>query len=102
MQSGEKLEIFKDRINIAFEIGGSIHHLEIDYTLFHLFSRVLDGYRPNRQDEEEMVHFIEFIEKLMRSGEKKDQLLIHYITDNKIFYLSKDEFSGYSFTGGNM
>ncbi|MBO3284810.1 DNA phosphorothioation-dependent restriction protein DptF [Paenibacillus sp. FSL M8-0228] len=102
MQSGEKLEIFKDRINIAFEIGGSVHHLEIDYTLFHLFRRVLDGYRPNRQDEEEMVHFIEFIEKLMRSGEKKDQLLIHYITDNKIFYLSKDEFSGYSFTGGNM
>lgn len=102
MQSGESLEIFKDRINIAFDIGKSTHYLEIDYTLFHLFRRVLDGYRPNRQDEEEMVHFIEFIEKLMRSGEKKNQLLIHYIPDNKIFYLSKDEFSGYSFTGGNM
>ncbi|MFI2859252.1 DNA phosphorothioation-dependent restriction protein DptF [Paenibacillus sp. JSM ZJ436] len=102
MQGGDELEIFKDRMIIAFDIGESTHFLELDYTLFNLFRKVLDGYGPNRQDEEEMVHFVEFIEKLMRSGEKKNQILIHYTPDNKIFYLSKDEFSGYSFTGGNM
>ncbi|MCJ8014170.1 DNA phosphorothioation-dependent restriction protein DptF [Paenibacillus sp. KQZ6P-2] len=102
MQNGESLEIFKDRIRVTFDIGDYTSYLEIDFTLFQLFRRVLDGYKPNKQDEEEMVHFVEFIEKLMRSGKKKSQLLIHYIPDNKIFYLSKDEFTGYLFTGGNM
>lgn len=102
IQSGESLEIFKDRIEVAYDIGNSTSYLEIDFTLFQLFRRVLDGYKPNKQDEEEMVHFVEFIEKLMRSGEKKNQLLIHYMADDKIYYLSKDEFTGYVFTRGNL
>ncbi|WP_072526593.1 DNA phosphorothioation-dependent restriction protein DptF, partial [Mycobacterium tuberculosis] len=100
--NGETLEVFKDRILIAYDIADSTNYLEIDFTLFQMFRRVLDGYIPNKQVEEEMVHFIEFIEKMMRSGEKKNQLLIHYVPDNKFFYLNKDEFTGYLFTGGNQ
>ncbi|HDB5314934.1 TPA: DNA phosphorothioation-dependent restriction protein DptF, partial [Staphylococcus aureus] len=55
------------------------------------------GYRPNKKDEEDAIKFVEFIDKLMAFGEKKNELLIHYPIDKKYYTIKKDDFGSFVF-----
>lgn len=93
----EKLETFKATLMVAYRFGDQIIRLEIDYTLYELLQKVLDGYCPNKKNEEDAIKFVEFIEKLMQFGDKNKELLIHFPQDSKLYKLYKDDFSAFVF-----
>jgi DNA phosphorothioation-dependent restriction protein DptF len=95
----EQLDSFKSSILLAYH-GGDSHnkiYLDIDYQLYQLLVKVQQGYRPNKKDEEDAIKFVEFIDKLMAFGEKKNELLIHYPIDKKYYTIKKDDFGSFVF-----
>lgn len=100
--NGEILHSFKNTILLGFtsEFTNEILYLEIDYPLFKLLNSVKNGYFPNKRDEENAVKFVEFIEKLMAFGNKKKELIIHYLKENRLYKLKKDGFGTYVFEMG--
>lgn len=94
-----KLQTFKQSIPVAF-VGTDKNKpatLEIDYALFKLLVKVEQGYRPNKKDEEDATAFIEFLEKLMDFGNKKDELIFDFVAENKKYRLLNDEFEEHGF-----
>src|SRR5690606_27397115 len=66
------LDSFKSTIVLAYEdeVRRSKIYLDIDFQLYDLLTKVQEGYRPNKNDEEDAIKFIEFIDRLMAIGEK--------------------------------
>ncbi|MCK6207699.1 DNA phosphorothioation-dependent restriction protein DptF [Bacillus infantis] len=95
----EQLDSFKSSILLAYHGGDSDHkiYLDIDYQLYQLLVKVQQGYRPNKKDEEDAIKFVEFIDKIMAFGEKKNELLIHYPNDKKYYTIKKDDFGSFVF-----
>lgn len=93
------LESFKSSIILAYHNGDSSNKifLEIDYQLYSLLVRVCEGYCPNKKDEEDAIKFTEFVEKIMRFGEKKNELLIHFPNDSRFYKLNRDDFGTFVF-----
>lgn len=93
------LETFKSSIIIAYHAGdtGDKVFLEIDYSLYQLLKKVQNGYRPNKTDEENAINFVEFVEKLMKYGEKKNELLVHFPLDQRFYKLKRDDFGAFVF-----
>ena len=93
-----KLQSFKPVITVKYADGhtGEVV-LEIDFALFQLLNKVSNGYRPNKKDEEEATTFIEFLEKIMAFGDKKEEMVIDFIAENKKYRLKLDEFQSYVF-----
>ena len=93
-----KLQSFKPLITVKYadEQNGE-EMLEIDFALFDLLNKVLNGYRPNKKDEEEATTFIEFLEKIMTFGDKKEEMVINFIEENKKYRLKLDEFQSFVF-----
>ncbi|MFC0015089.1 MULTISPECIES: DNA phosphorothioation-dependent restriction protein DptF [Allobacillus] len=94
-----KLSSFTSNITIAFHSGDASRKafLDVDYSLFKLILEVLEGYCPNKKDEEDAIQFTEFIDQLMEFGNYKDELLIHIPEETKLFRLEKNQFGGYLF-----
>jgi DNA phosphorothioation-dependent restriction protein DptF len=97
--TNEVLDTFKSSIVIGYNNGNSENNLfiEIDYQLYSLLKKVLAGYRPNKRDEEDAIKFMEFMEKLMEFGEKKDEMLILFPRDNKFYMVKRDNFGVFAF-----
>lgn len=97
--TNEVLDTFKSSIVIGYNNGNSENNLfiEIDYQLYSLLKKVLAGYRPNKRDEEDAIKFMEFMEKLMDFGEKKEEMLIHFPRDNKFYMVKRDSFGAFAF-----
>jgi DNA phosphorothioation-dependent restriction protein DptF len=95
----EVLYSFKSSIMIGYHRGDQTtrEFLDIDYPLYELLMKVEDGYRPNKKDVEDAIKFVEFIDKLMTFGEKKNELLIHYPNDKKFYKIKKDDFERFVF-----
>ncbi|OAT86006.1 DNA phosphorothioation-dependent restriction protein DptF [Bacillus sp. MKU004] len=95
----EVLYSFKSSIMIGYHKGDQTtkEFLDIDYPLYELLMKVEDGYRPNKKDVEDAIKFVEFIDKLMAFGEKKNELLIHYPNDKKFYKIKKDDFERFVF-----
>jgi DNA phosphorothioation-dependent restriction protein DptF len=93
------LESFKSSIVIAYHDGNTENKifLEIDYPLYSLLTKVQEGYRPNKKDEEDAIKFVEFIEKLMSFGEKKNEMLVHFPKDDKFYLIKRDDFGSFVF-----
>lgn len=93
------LDSFKTSIVIAY-YDGSIENkllLDIDFPLYQLLTKVIEGYRPNKKDEEDAIQFVEFIEKLMEFGEKKKEMLIYFPKDNRFYTIKRDSFEAFVF-----
>jgi DNA phosphorothioation-dependent restriction protein DptF len=93
------LESFKSNILLAY-IGKrpeELIYLEIDFPLFALLSKVKEGYRPNKKDEEDAIKFVEFIEKIMSFGEKKSELLVHFPSDERFYTIKRGAFDAFVF-----
>lgn len=95
----EILYSFKSTITIAYHGGNDEHKvfLEIDYPLYSLLKKVLEGYRPNKKDEEDAINFVEFIEKLMAFGEKKKEMLVYFSKDQRFYKIKRDGFGAFAF-----
>ncbi|UYZ24024.1 DNA phosphorothioation-dependent restriction protein DptF [Mesobacillus jeotgali] len=97
--TNEVLDTFKSSIVIGYNNGNSENNLfiEIDFQLYSLLKKVVAGYRPNKRDEEDAIKFMEFMEKLMEFGEKKEEMLIHFPRDNKFYMVKRDSFGAFAF-----
>lgn len=97
--AGNKLDRFVDRISVSYYLGDSKDtiSLEIDYFLFKLIHMVIGGYVPNRQDYDEAIKFVEFMETLMKCGSKQSDLLLNVTNENKLFSFRMDDFNGFTF-----
>lgn len=95
----EVLQHFITSIQVAYEdpIDNSKVFLEIDYPLYKILYKVKNGYRPNKKDEENAVKFIEFIDKIMEFGEGKEELLVYFKSDDRLYSFKIDDFGSYLF-----
>ncbi|MGD6943930.1 DNA phosphorothioation-dependent restriction protein DptF [Cytobacillus gottheilii] len=95
----ETLDTFKSSILLGYrdEKGEKKLFLEIDYKLYQLLSKVQEGYRPNKKDEEDAINFKEFVDKLMAFGDKKKEMLIHFPVDNRSYMVKQDDFGSFVF-----
>lgn len=89
-----KLNSFKTGLQIvALGENKKIHAaIDIDYSLFVLLEKVERGYRPNKKDEEDATAFVEFIDKLMELGNKREELVVDYVAESKQYRLVIDEY----------
>ncbi|TWD92195.1 DNA phosphorothioation-dependent restriction protein DptF [Neobacillus bataviensis] len=97
--TNDVLESFKSSILLAYHDGNSENKifLDIDFPLYSLLNKVIDGYRPNKKDEEDAIRFVEFIEKIMDFGEKKDNILVQFPKDNIFYVIKRDDFGAFIF-----
>lgn len=65
--------------------------IEIDYPLYQIMVNLSKGYRPNKKDKEDCIQFVEFIEKVMQHGERKNELMFVSAQEGLQFKLSYDE-----------
>ena len=71
----------------------------MDYQLYKKIVEINKGYCASKNDKEEAVIFVEFIEKLLAYGNMEEELLIEYKNDNRKFTLKyKDGFGGEEFS----
>jgi DNA phosphorothioation-dependent restriction protein DptF len=97
--TNDELDSFKSSILLAYHGGNSENKifLDIDYPLYSLLTKVIEGYRPNKKDEEDAIRFVEFIDKIMDFGEKKDTLLVQFPKDNIFYVIKRDDFGAFVF-----
>lgn len=82
-------ERFKKNITLGYEMNltKKLETVEIDYQLYKKIVDVNKGYCPNRNDKEEAVIFLEFIDRLLTNGDMMKELLIENEKDNNFFKL---------------
>lgn len=97
----ETVERFTTTLLLGFrcEPHNEIHRVEIDYPLYEMVVKVLNGYKLNKKNKEDSIKFIDFIDKLLPYGKQEEEILIkdmeHHLTFN-IKYNA--EFESYSFS----
>lgn len=98
----DELIKFLNTMEIKFKSSGLeiSEGIDIDYSLYQLLKKVNNGYRPNKNDKNQFVKFVEFINKLEVSGSQNSNLLFTEKNrdDNKKYRLEYDkEFEIYKF-----
>lgn len=83
---------FKTDILLKFKVNNNeeIIPLSIDYTLYTMITKLNRGYKPNKNDKEDLVIFREFIDELIKNGSSNEELLIEDIDHNINFTLEFD------------
>lgn len=95
------LERFKSNISLGYATSFTkgVEVLELDYQLYKKIVEINKGYCTSKNDKEEAVIFVEFIEKLLGYGNMEEELLIEYKNDSRKFTLKyKDGFGGEEFS----
>lgn len=83
---------FKTDILLKFKVNNNenIIPLNIDYRLYRMITKLNKGYKPNKNDKEDLVIFNEFIEELIKNGSSDEELLIEDINNKRNFTLEFD------------
>lgn len=63
-----KLKYKNEKLEKTYEI-------DVDFSLYQLLIRVINGYRPNRKDKNQFIKFIEFVNKLEETGSQNEKLI---------------------------
>ena len=89
---GELGNRFKTDILLKFKVNydDEIIPLNIDYTLYKMITKLNNGYKPNKNDKEDLVIFSEFIDDLIKNGSSDEELLIEDINNKLNFTLEFD------------
>lgn len=98
--NGNRLDRFVDRLSVCYYLGDSKDKsitLEVDYFLYKLIHIVNEGYVPNKQDYDDAIKFVEYMETLMKYGSKQNDLLLNVTSENKLFSFRMDDFNGFTF-----
>ncbi|MCY7673775.1 DNA phosphorothioation-dependent restriction protein DptF [Bacillus safensis] len=85
------LETFKPYLFIAFKKGNKQVTLEINYTLFRLLNKVCKGYRPNKLDENHAATWLDFLEKIMKFGDKQEEILLSFLNEGRHYILKSED-----------
>ncbi|WP_244897387.1 DNA phosphorothioation-dependent restriction protein DptF [Marinococcus halophilus] len=97
----ETLEQFSTHINLVFEVENTKNQysIDIDYHLFDLIMKIQEGYRPNAQDKNNFVGFVDFINRIIKDGSQNKVLEFKNKSNSKseVYQLSLDQFGYYSF-----
>ncbi len=72
----------------------------VDYRLYEISRRVVEGYRPNHADHSSFVTFSSFVERVAESGEMNERLLVTEAATGKQFVLELDQFGEFCFEEG--
>ena len=98
-EQGDTLETFKSIIQLSYRNGEGTERasLDIDFPLYQLLVKVNNGYKPNSNDLEDGIRFVEFIEKLMQFGNKQQEILVCFPNDQKFYTLKRDDFDVFVF-----
>lgn len=83
---------FKTDILLKFKVNHNENFipLNIDYTLYRMITKLNNGYKPNKNDKEDLVIFNEFIDELIKNGSSDEELLIEDINNKINFSLEFD------------
>lgn len=54
---------------------GKAYEIDVDFSLYKLLMQVINGYRPNKKDKNQFIKFIEFINKLEKTGSQNEKLI---------------------------
>uniref|UniRef100_UPI00299F8009 DNA phosphorothioation-dependent restriction protein DptF n=2 Tax=Bacillaceae TaxID=186817 RepID=UPI00299F8009 len=83
----EVLNRFKLNILLAFSNEDKVApvYLEIDYPLYEMMVKLSKGYRPNKKDKEDCIQFVEFVDKIMKLGNREKELLFVQSNENGMF-----------------
>ena len=83
---------FKTDILLKFKVNHNedIIPLNIDYTLYRMITKLNNGYKPNKNDKEDLVIFNEFIDELIKYGSSDEELLIEDLNNKRNFTLEFD------------
>lgn len=92
-QNNEVIERFKTNVNIALEVKDKNYTevLEVDYQLYKKIVEINNGYYASKNDREEAIIFVEFIEKLIKQGNMETELLVLDKRDKKVFKLTYED-----------
>lgn len=71
-------------------------NLKVDYLLFEIIYKINKGYRPNKNEKENLLVFNDFIDNILIKSKSK-QLLLHHKEENKFFKFKKSSGNYYSF-----
>lgn len=77
-----------------------LYTINIDFPLYSLLLKIINGYRPNKKDKNHFINFVEFINELEKKGSQDRKLLFKekYKNDKKQYCLEyDDEFESYRF-----
>lgn len=91
---------FRDELRLKYKYNVySTAELDVDYALFSLLRKVLNGYVPCINDKRVNIKCVEFINKISQGGLKMEQLYIRDLSkkESKEYIIEFDENYGYSF-----
>lgn len=99
-ENRDTLYSFKDELKLRYGYNTSeVAEIDVDYTLFSLLKRVLNGYVPSINDKRVNVKCMEFVNKISLGGSKQNELFIRDFSqkESKEYILEYDEAFGYTF-----
>ncbi|MBS5126220.1 MAG: DNA phosphorothioation-dependent restriction protein DptF [Clostridium sp.] len=76
------------------------NEIDLDYGLYDLLQKVINGYRPNKKDKNQFIKFIEFINRTEEMGSRDEKLVFtekNKDTNKKYKLEYNDEFEEYRF-----
>ena len=95
------LTTFTENFNLTFEVEDIKEpiRIEVDFVLYDILKRILNGYRPNKKDNNNHISFVNFINKLINQNNNTAALEIDKVNIGKAadYELIKDHFGEYKF-----
>ena len=98
--SPEVLYSFRDEMKLKYKYGNNKDaELEVDYSLYSLLKRVIQGYLPSLIDRRVSVKCVEFIKRISRGGNKMESVKIRNLSHREPieYVLEYNDSFGYSF-----
>ncbi|PUB13377.1 DNA phosphorothioation-dependent restriction protein DptF [Paenisporosarcina sp. OV554] len=96
MNGKESIERFNPYLKVGFN-QDKRYFFELDFALFSLLKKIRKGYRPNKQDIQNALQFNELHEKIIKSAEKNNKILLLHKKTNAMYEVSKPRFSNAKF-----
>jgi DNA phosphorothioation-dependent restriction protein DptF len=97
----ELLTKFVQEFTLYFKLDNSDIpiRIHIDYGLYEILNRILNGYRPNKKDNNNYISFVSLINKLINQDNEDAALEIDEVNIGKVadYELIKDSFGEYKF-----
>lgn len=93
---------FRDELRLKYQVRNQqlTGELDVDFALYTLLKRILNGYVPSVNDKRMNVKCTEFVKKIARGGSRMEEVIVRDFShrENKEYKLQYDEdFECYSF-----
>ena len=97
MSGKDSIDRFNPYLKVGFRQNNERYFFELDFALFSLLKKIRKGYRPNKQDIQNALQFNELHEKIIKSAEKNNKILLLHRKTNAMYEVSKPRFSNAKF-----